>query len=171
MLSEREVEALMKNIHILSPYEEHGLEMVDLQHDPMDTELGACWSRAPYEPAFFKPQQPLSGEAKDLACRNMTAAWGTLKRLGQDTEWEPARVNDPDEWRAGLMADLPDPDMFRAGRLGGHVAVLEEYFRISGNNTKAAQQVVRWLKHGIYCKFVPVDSPGQEAMPFFRRKK
>ena len=69
-----------------------------------------------------------------------------------------------------LIRDLPDPDQFRAGQLRVHAAVWEEYFSRSGNNTKAAKQVSRWIRDGIHCPMVEVEHQGQQAAPFHRKK-
>ena len=151
--------------------QEASLELVDLQQDPLLAPSTIARHHGPIDPHFFKPAVTSSGsEAREAAHRSMTQAWGILQKLGRDLDWIPME-EDPDAWREALVADLPDPDKFMAGRLGERVDILEEFFRISGNQTKAAQQVIRWLKHGIYSKFVPVDNPGQEDMPFFRKKK
>ena len=151
---------------------EQSLEMVDLRKDPLlNASMGGNVMWAATDEDFYKPASS-SGLAEILEGEKhqMRQAWGLLQKLGKDPKWQPAD-EDPDTWRAQLLNDLPDPERFRAGRLGERVEVLEEYFRIAGNKTKAATRVVRWLKHGIYCEFVPTDSPGQEAMPFSKKKK
>eukprot|EP00798_Chlamydomonas_sp_ICE-L_P018963 gene18963-25536_t len=75
------------------------------------------------------------------AMRIVKEAWITLERLGRDERWEPS-VN-PD-WENELMKELPPPNQFQAGKLQAHWGVLQEYFRISGNDIKTADVVLKW---------------------------
>eukprot|EP00798_Chlamydomonas_sp_ICE-L_P031768 gene31768-6966_t len=74
------------------------------------------------------------------AMRIVKETWITLERLGRDERWEPS-VN-PD-WENELMKELPPPNQFQAGKLQAHWGVIQEYFRISGNDSKTAAVVLK----------------------------
>ena len=144
--------------------------LVDLRQDPLLLGEEGGEALIPPDAAFYRPAaHPLGAQQMEEAVGQMEVAWGRLKGLGLNPAWEPPD-EDPEQWLLSLKRDLPEPEAFKAGRLGAHAGVWEKFFQLAGNRTKAAKQVVRWLRDGVFCPFVAIDHPGQEAAPFHKKK-
>jgi hypothetical protein len=97
----------------------------------------------------------------------MGQAVGALRQLAAEPDWEPPMTAD---WIKELTRDLRDPASFKAGGLRERAGVWEEFFKLTGNTSRSAQQVVRWVRDGIFCQMVEVEHPGQKAAPFHKKK-
>lgn len=118
------------------------------------------------DPTFYSLTRPHVD--LEAASETMKDAVLGLKALAEDSSWEPV---EEEGWQELLQASLPDPADFKAGTLGAHWQVVEEFFRISGNDSQMAKRVVTWLREGVYCPFTDANSPGQLAAPFARKKR
>ena len=141
------------------------LGMVDLARDPMVARRGQAELRAPVDKEFYRMLK--GDQAREGASQAMVKAWATLQCLAAQPDWQPSMEGD---WMEKLVRDLPDPSKFQAGQLRAHCEVWKGFFALAGNQTKAATQVLRWIKDGIHCPMGEVEHPGQQAAPFHKKK-
>ena len=97
-------------------------ECVDLLADPLLGSEELRWIQSDQD--FYRKGERVEVDLGKVKME-MMGSWGLLQKLGRDQTWRPSK-EDNRTWKERLIQDLPDPEGFRAGRLGEHAEVLED---------------------------------------------
>ena len=110
------------------------------------------------KPEFFQPGPILQASQNtqhlhDMLSRGLSMLWKLSNPLYTAAE-EYAETDAA--WSARMVNMVPDPDLFQAGRMHGHVTLLDAYFTLTKSLNASSKRVKAWIRHGIKLPFVGV---------------
>lgn len=156
------------------------MEVVDLEADPLlqlGRKVGPASNQGRVDPDFFSLPPTVGQGEIDQLVSDMTAAWRQLQQVVSD-QWVAAQAGQvvaddiPDEqYMQDLLAKLPDPESFKAGRLHQRWPVLAAFMKLTGNTSANAKLVVKAMKEGLKLGWVEVQAPGQQHTPQWKKKQ